>query len=116
SRLDHPLVKFVLFPLLLALPAFRLHQHIAYGSTFGEYTTFGLTPYLTTLALWWCAWAMGVVLCAAAVRALIEAGALATVLLRPGQSILARRVLERFGLAALYLGLPGWLLLRLFVP
>ncbi len=41
--LDHPLVKFVLFPLIAALPAFRLHQHIAFGGTFGEYYTYGLT-------------------------------------------------------------------------
>ncbi|MGV8944753.1 apolipoprotein N-acyltransferase, partial [Thermomonas sp.] len=40
--LDHGLVKFVLFPLLPALLAFRLHQHIAFGGTFGEYQTYGL--------------------------------------------------------------------------
>ena len=77
AALDRPLVKFGLFPLLLAIPAFRLHQHIAYGSTFGEYHTFGLQAYLTTFALWWAAWAIGVVLCAAALRAAIEAGTLA---------------------------------------
>jgi apolipoprotein N-acyltransferase len=114
GRLDHPLAKFVLFPLALALPAFRLHQHIAYGGTFGEYYSFGLPAYLTALALWWAAWAIGVVLCAAALRALIEAGTLAVVLLRPAQAIGARHWLERLGLAALYLGLPAWLLLRAF--
>ncbi|MDX2298901.1 MAG: apolipoprotein N-acyltransferase, partial [Xanthomonadaceae bacterium] len=40
-RLDHPLIKFMLFPLLPALPAFRLHQHIAFGGTFGEWYTYG---------------------------------------------------------------------------
>ena len=53
------------------------------------------------------------VLCAAALRAAIEAGTLVVVLLRPGQAIDARRWLERLGLAALYLGLPAWLLLRM---
>src|SRR5262249_45453138 len=77
QRLAHPLLKFGLFPLLLAIPAFRLHQHIAYGGTFGEYLTFGLRAYLTTFALWWAAWAIAVVLCAAAVRAVIEAGTFA---------------------------------------
>jgi apolipoprotein N-acyltransferase len=99
-------------PLALAIPAFRLHQHIAYGSAFGEYYTFGVKAYLTSFALRWAAWAIGVLLCAAALRAAIEAGTLLAVLLRPGQAISARRWLERLGLAALYVGLPAWLLLR----
>ncbi|HJV72671.1 MAG TPA: apolipoprotein N-acyltransferase, partial [Noviherbaspirillum sp.] len=37
GRLGHPFMKFVLFPFVLAIPAFRLHQHIAFGSGFGEY-------------------------------------------------------------------------------
>jgi len=113
GRLAHPLVKFGLFPLLLAIPAFRLHQHIAYGGSFGEYATFGLKAYLTTFALWWAAWAIAVVLCAAAVRALIEAGTLAGVVVAPARAVAARRELERLGLVALYLGLPAWLLLRI---
>ena len=104
----------MLFPLVPALPAFRLHQHIAYGGTFGEYYTFGLKAYLTTFALWWAAWAIGVVLCAASLRAAIETGTLVAVLLRPGQATDTRRLLERLGLAAFYLGLPAWLLLRVF--
>jgi len=113
GRLAHPLLKFGLFPLLLAIPAFRLHQHIAYGGSFGEYATFGLRAYVTTFALWWAAWAIAVVLCAAAVRALIEAGTLAGVVVAPARAIAARRELERLGLAALYLGLPAWLLWRI---
>lgn len=112
SRLDHPLVKFVLFPILLAIPAFRLHQHIAYGSGLGEYYTYGLMAYLVAFALWWAAWAIGVVLSAAALRAAIEVGTLLAVLLRPSQAINIRLWLERVGLVVLYLGLPGWLLLR----
>ena len=112
GRLDHPLTKFVLFPLVLALPAFRLHQHIAYGGSFGEYYTFGLKAYLTTFSLWWAAWAIGVVLTAAALRTAIEGGTLLAVLLRPPQAIEFRRWLERVALALLYLGLPAWLLLH----
>lgn len=112
GRLDHPLTKFVLFPLVLALPAFRLHQHIAYGSSFGEYYTFGLKAYLTTFSLWWAAWAIGVVLTAAALRTAIEGGTLLAVLLRPAQVVELRRWLERAALALLYLGLPAWLLLH----
>ncbi|MFO1265670.1 MAG: hypothetical protein U1F67_01965 [Rubrivivax sp.] len=34
--LHHRLTRFVLLPFLLAIPAFTLHQHIAFGSAFGE--------------------------------------------------------------------------------
>ena len=112
GRLDHPLLKFVLFPLVLAIPAFRLHQHIAYGSTFGEAQTFGLSTYATTFAIWWAAWAIGVVLFAAVLRAAIEAGTVAALLVRPDHAAGARRALEALGRAALYLGLPAWLLVR----
>jgi apolipoprotein N-acyltransferase len=110
--LETPWAKFVLFPLLLAIPAFRLHQHIAYGGAFGEYTLLGPRAYLDTFVLWWAAWAIGVVLCAAALRTAIEAGTLAGAVLRPDRAVDARRCLERLGLVALYLGLPAWLAVR----
>ncbi|WP_229214620.1 apolipoprotein N-acyltransferase [Duganella sp. HH101] len=113
-KLDRPLAKFVLLPLALAIPAFHLHQHIAYGSAFGEYYTYGLKAYLTAFGLWWAAWSIGVVLSAALLRAAIEAGALMAALLRPGQAIAVRGWLERAGRLALYLGLPGWLLANLY--
>ena len=112
GRLDRSWMKFGLFPLVLALPAFRLHQHIAYGGTLGEYYTFGLKAYLTTFALWWAAWAIGVVLCAAVLRALIELATLAVLLARPARAVDARYWLDRVGLALLYIGVPSWLLLR----
>ena len=113
-RLDFPVVKFVMLPFVLAIPAFYLHQHIAYGSGFGEYTSYGLKAYLMAFGLWWAAWAIGVALSSAVLRALIEIGTLLTVLARPEQAISVRRWLERLGAMALYLGLPSWLLLRLF--
>lgn len=112
SRLAQPGFKFLLLPLLLAVPAFQLHQRIAYGSPFGEFYSYGLGAYLAAFGLWWAAWAVGVVLCSAAVRALVEAGALAGGLLRPAEAGSTRVWLERLGLLALYLGLPGWLLMR----
>jgi len=114
GRIDQTFAKYFLFPIALALPTFRLHQHIAYGSSFGEYYTFGLKAYLTSFAIWWAAWAIGVVLIAAALRAAIEAGTLLAVLLCPGVAIDIRRWLERLGLAALYLGLPAWMLMHVF--
>lgn len=116
GRLDHPLIKFVLLPLALAIPAFRLHQHIAYGSGFGELYSFGLAAYLKAFALWWAAWGIGIALCAAVVRFLIEAGTVLAVVLHPHASIELRHWLERLGLGLLYLGVPTWLLLRLVAP
>lgn len=113
GRLDSPWAKFGVLPVVLAIPAFRLHQHIAYGSALGEYYSFGLAAYLKGFALWQAAWAIGVVLCPAALRAVIEAGTLLSAALRPSQAAAARRGLKRFALAALYLGLSLWLLLRI---
>jgi apolipoprotein N-acyltransferase len=42
-----------------------------------------------------------------------QAGTLAAVLLRPALTIEVRRWLERLGLAARYMGLPAWLLVRM---
>lgn len=114
GRLDHPLAKFVLLSFALAIPAFILHQNIAYGSAFGEYYTFGLKAYLLGFALWWAAWGIGVVLAAAALRTVIEAGTMLTALLRPGQAVNIRSWLERIGRAAFYIGLPAWLLFNIF--
>ncbi|MEJ6001178.1 apolipoprotein N-acyltransferase [Paucibacter soli] len=112
-RLQQPWAKFLLLPLALAIPAFRLHQQIAYGSSFGELQAYGALLFLKGFALWWAAWAIGVLLCAALLRTVVEAGTLAALLLRPEAAGGVRRWLERLALAALYLGLPAWLLLRL---
>ncbi|WP_354005127.1 apolipoprotein N-acyltransferase [Ramlibacter cellulosilyticus] len=111
GRLHHPVAKFVLLPFVLAIPAFTLHQHIAYGSAFGEIQSFGFAAYLKGFALWWAAWAMGVVLCAAVLRAIVEALTLAASVARPAAAAPLRQWAEGLALAALYLGLPAWLLL-----
>ena len=46
GRLEHPLLKFVVYSLVPTVPVFRLHQFITYGGAFGEYYTFGLKAYL----------------------------------------------------------------------
>lgn len=112
-RIDHYVFKFVLFPLVPALPAFRLHQIIAYGGTFGEYLTFGLKAYLIALAIWWASWAIGMTLFAALLRVVIEMGTLLTIALRPERAIDARRWLEVIGRVFFYVGVPAWLLIHL---
>lgn len=110
---DHPLLKFVLFPLVPTLPAFRLHQYIAYGGTFGEYHSFGLQAYLTAFGLWWASWAIGLTLFAAGLRVAIELGTLLALRLWPMQAIDARRWLERLGRLLFFVGVPAWLAMRL---
>ncbi len=110
--IDHPVLKFILFPLVPALPAFRLHQHIAFGGTFGEYYTFGLKVYLIALGIWWATWAIGLVLYAAALRIVIEASTLLSLILRPERAIDIRKALEILGRWLYYLGVPAWLLAR----
>ena len=114
SRLDHPFAKYLLLPLALAIPAFHLQQHIAYGGALGEYYSFGLKAYLTAFLLWWSAWSIGVVLTEALLRAATELGTLLAALLRPGRAIVIRQGLRRISHAALFLGLPGWLLLTVY--
>jgi apolipoprotein N-acyltransferase len=112
-RVDHFVFKFVLFPLVPALPAFRLHQIIAYGGTFGEYQTYGLKAYLIAFAIWWASWAIGMMLFAAALRVVIEIFTLLSIALRPERAIDVRRWFEILGRVFFYVGVPGWLLIQL---
>jgi len=113
--LDHPLVKFALFPLVPALPAFRLHQHIAFGGTFGEYYTYGLAAWLIGLLIWWAAWSLGLMLFAAALRIVSEACAMLALWGRPTRAAEVRGGVEWLSRLAFYLGVPAWLLLRIVV-
>ncbi|MBL8341072.1 MAG: apolipoprotein N-acyltransferase [Rubrivivax sp.] len=115
GMLSRPVAKFLLLPGLLAVPAFRLHQHIAYGGALGELQTFGVGAFAAAFALWWAAWVVGVALCAAVLRAAVEAGALAAARWRPALAVAVRRGLERAALLALYAGLPAWLLWRITI-
>lgn len=111
--LDHAAIKFLLFPLLPALLAFRLHQHIAFGGTFGELYTYGLAAWFSGLLIWWIAWALGLMLLAAVLRIVIEAATVAVFLLRRSAAPRTRQVLERLARVVYYLGTPTWLVLKL---
>ncbi len=112
-RWDHALVKFVLFPLLPALVAFRLHQVIAFGGTFGEYHTYGPAAWFTGLLIWWASWSIGLMLFAAALRIAIEILCVAVLALRPKRLAAVRDALEWIGRLAFYVGVPAWLTLLL---
>lgn len=114
SRLDSPLIKYLLLPLALAIPAFHLQQQIAYGGPFGEYYSFGLKAYLLAFAIWWAAWTIAVVLSEAVLRLAIEAATVLAALLQPRRASAVRDGLQRAGHALLFLGIPGWLLLTVY--
>ena len=112
-RLDHGLVKFALFPLLLALVAFRLHQVIAFGGSLGEYYSFGLGAYLSGLLIWWASWSIGLMLFAAALRIAIETVVATAIMLRSSNAAALRDAMEWLSRLAFYVGVPVWLALRL---
>lgn len=111
--LDHAGLKFLLFPLLLALPAFRLHQYIAFGGSFGELYTYGVGAWLGGLLIWWAAWALGLMLLAAILRVGTESLSWIVFRWRRAAAGAARLHLERLARAVYYLGTPSWLALRL---
>lgn len=112
-RLDHALVKFALFPLLLALPAFRLHQYIAFGGTFGEWQTFGAQAWLIALLIWWVAWSIGLMLYAAVLRVAGELAVAAAAWHAPLRTATVRDWIEWAARLAFYVAPPAWLALRL---
>lgn len=113
GRLEHPVLKFVVYSLVPAVPVFRLYQYITFGGTFGEYYTFGLKAYLIAFGLWWLSYAMGLVILAAAIRAGVEVAALAGALLAPSVAAGTRRFLEGTQRALFYVGMPLLLAIRL---
>lgn len=112
SRFDRPWLKFGVLPFVLAVPAFRLHQHIAFGGSLGEWQTFGAAAFLKGFGLWWAGWAIGVLLAAAALRAAVEAATMVAAGRSAESATSVRAVAQRMALALLYLGLPAWLAWR----
>jgi apolipoprotein N-acyltransferase len=105
--------KFGLFPLLIATPAFRLHQMIAFGNSFGELYTYGATAWLTGLGIWWSAWAIGLMLFASVLRVLIEVASLtASTVCRSFARDLRQR-LETGARLVYFIGVPVFLLVRI---
>jgi apolipoprotein N-acyltransferase len=113
--IDHAGLKFGLFPLLPAFVAFRLHQLIVFGGPLGEWQAFGAGAWLSGLALWWGAWALGLMLIAAVLRLAVETTALAAQALHPQAGMAWREGAEAAARLAFYAGIPAWLGLRLLL-
>ncbi len=109
SWASHPVVRYALYPLLLALMAYTVHQHIAFGSSFGEVQAFGMAAYAKGLALWWAAWAMGMAIWAAVLDAVLGAATLLCVRFAPGQALVLRRPFTWMAWVLYYLAPPLWL-------
>ncbi|GAB2499406.1 apolipoprotein N-acyltransferase [Arenimonas alkanexedens] len=109
---EHASVKFGLFPLLPALVAFRLHQVIAFGGTFGEAYTYGWGAWFIGLLAWWASWSLGLMLFAAALRIFVEAASLPSLVLMPSRAAAARLLLVWLARALYFIGVPAWLLVR----
>ncbi|MEO6026617.1 MAG: hypothetical protein ABIR79_07105 [Candidatus Binatia bacterium] len=113
-RIDHPLLKFVLFSLVPTLPLFRLRQFLVYGGTFGEYYQYGLKVYLLGFGIYWLLFAVYLLLYAAVLRALTEAASLAAAWSMPAHAASVRRGAETVHRILYYAGVPAVLALRLF--
>ena len=111
--LGQPLLKFGLFPLLPALIAFRLHQVIAFGGTFGEALTHGWGAWFLALGLWWARWIVNLVLLAGVLRVGIELFQAVMQRRAPAQAGASRQALEGAARLAYYVGIPAWLAWRI---
>jgi apolipoprotein N-acyltransferase len=111
--LDHAAIKFIVFPLLPALVAFRLHQVITFGGFFGEAYTYGLGAWLMGLGVWWASWSLGLMMFAALLRALVEATTALALAAGEQRAATARRVMAWSAQLAYYGGVPAWLATRL---
>jgi hypothetical protein len=105
-RWYHYLLKFVAFGALPTAILFRAHQYIAYGGTFGEYYTYGLVPYLAGLAIYGITTVLYLVLWAAVLRGLAEAGCLLVAAVAPRHAARVRRYAEIGCAVGFYIGVP----------
>jgi apolipoprotein N-acyltransferase len=113
-RWYHVVLAYVVFPLVPAVPLFRLHQWIAYGGTFGEYWMFGLKAYLLGFAVFWATAAAYLLVYAAVLRAVLEPAVVIAAWCAPGRTPGTRRTVESVD-RVLYYGGVCLFLLRLFL-
>jgi len=114
TRLDRPLIKFVVFSLVPTVPLFRLRQLIVYGGLLGEYYQYGWKVYLLGFAIFWLLYAVYLLLYAAVLRAATEAVALLAAWWTPSAAWSVRRVAEAIHRTLYFAGVPAVLVLRFF--
>jgi len=109
-RWYRPLLEYVVFALVPAIPLFRLHQWVAYGGTFGEYYTYGLQAYLLGFAAYWWTFTIYLVLYAAVLRAAAEGIVLTTAWIMPARVARVRTVVEWVYLVLYFGSVPAFLI------
>jgi len=109
-----PILKFVVFALVPAVPLFRLNQWIVYGGTFGEYYTYGLQAYLLAFAIYWATLTIYVLLYAGFLRGIAEGVALAAAWVAPSRVARVRPAVERAYRVLYYGGVPVFVIMRLW--
>lgn len=112
---EHAVIKFVVFPVIAAVPLFRLRQIVTYGGVFGEYHQFGLQTYLLGFGIYWLLAAVYLLLYAAFLRALVETACLIAARLRRSTAGPVRATAEICQRLAYYLIPPGLIFVRLVV-
>lgn len=111
-RLRYWLLKFGLFPFVLAVLLFRVHQYISYGGPFGEYHRFGLAAYLKSFGLAWAGITALLVVYAGIFRLVAETLTFSLTWALPGRARGLRRAAEIF-CQLVYFGLvPAYVLFR----
>lgn len=111
-RWYHYGAKFFVFGLVPAFLLFRVHQHIAYGSLWGEYYLRGPVAYLRTWCVYYGTVVTYLILFASLLRSTLEVVLWLLTLVRPAAAKQARRVGERVNQLAYYGGALFLLALR----
>ncbi|HXC51416.1 MAG TPA: hypothetical protein VN634_11065 [Candidatus Limnocylindrales bacterium] len=109
-----PVLKYVVFALVPAVPLFRLHQWITYGGTFGEYYMYGLQAYLIAFAIYWAHAAIWLILLDTALATIGAAITLAAAFVVPPAAAGVGRAM-RIARSILFYGSVPVFLLRLFL-
>ncbi len=107
------LARYPVFALAPGAVLFNLHQHIAYGGTFGEWYTLGAASYLQTAAVYWATTTAYLAMYASVWRGAAEGLCLATACVVPARAAAVRRIAEAAFRALYYGGVPALLALRL---
>jgi apolipoprotein N-acyltransferase len=111
-RWYHYATKFAVFALLPAALLFQVHQHIAYGSLWGEYYLRGLSSYLRTWCVYYGTVVIDLLLYAGLWRSATEVALWLGCMFRPDLAPALRSLGERACSLGYYVGVIALLALR----